>query len=98
MTVPGQSAVNYCWDNANRLNGVSQQPCPNNHTVGFQYDNANRRTTLTLPNGVSVGYTYDNDWRVTAMTSAPAARSWAISSTATTPAGGALRWAAAWRR
>jgi RHS repeat-associated protein len=68
MTVPGQSTVNYCWDNANRLNGVSQQPCPNNPTIGFQYDNANRRTTLTLPNGVTVAYSYDNDSRVKGLT------------------------------
>jgi uncharacterized protein RhaS with RHS repeats len=28
------------------------------------YDNANRRTTLTLPNGVTVSYAYDNASRV----------------------------------
>jgi RHS repeat-associated protein len=54
------------------LNGVSRQSCPNSPTVGFQYDNANRRTTLTLysydANGVSAGYTYDNASRVTGMT------------------------------
>lgn len=35
MAVPGQSTVNYCWDNANLLNGISQQACPSNPTVGF---------------------------------------------------------------
>ncbi|HKT25906.1 MAG TPA: RHS repeat-associated core domain-containing protein, partial [Terriglobales bacterium] len=29
-------------------------------TVSFSYDNANRRTSLTLPNGVSMSYSYDN--------------------------------------
>jgi RHS repeat-associated protein len=36
--------------------------------VGLAYDNANRRTTLTLPNGVKVSYTYDLDSRVTGLT------------------------------
>ena len=68
MQVAGQTAVNYCWDNANHLTGVSQQSCPNNPTVGIGYDNANRRTSLTLPNGVTVGYSYDNDSRITGLT------------------------------
>jgi uncharacterized protein RhaS with RHS repeats len=37
-------------------------------TVGFSYDNANRRSTLSLSNGVNVSYTYDNDSRVTGIT------------------------------
>jgi len=37
-------------------------------SVGLVYDNANRRTSLTLPNGVTVAYTYDSDSRVTGMT------------------------------
>ncbi len=37
-------------------------------SVGFAYDNANRRTTLTLPNGVTVAYSYDSDSRVAGMT------------------------------
>ncbi|MGH7931984.1 MAG: RHS repeat domain-containing protein, partial [Candidatus Binataceae bacterium] len=63
MTVAGQSAVDYTWDNANRLTGIMQ----GSQSVGFSYDNANRRTQLTLPNGVTVAYTYDHDSRVTAM-------------------------------
>ena len=51
MTVAGQSAVNYTWDNANRLTQIGQ----GSSTVGFAYDNANRRTTLTLPNNVNGG-------------------------------------------
>lgn len=35
---------------------------------GYQYDNANRRTSLTLPNGVTVGYSFDNDARITGLT------------------------------
>jgi len=37
-------------------------------TIGFSYDNANRRSTLTMSNGVNMSYTYDNDSRVTGIT------------------------------
>ena len=37
-------------------------------SVGLAYDNANRRTTLTLPNGVEVSYSYDSDSRITGLT------------------------------
>ena len=56
MQVLGQSQVIYTWDNADRLSGITQ----GSSSVGFSYDSANRRTTLTLPNGVTVTYTYDN--------------------------------------
>jgi len=36
--------------------------------VGFSYDTASRRSTLTLSNGVNMSYTYDNDSRVTGIT------------------------------
>jgi YD repeat-containing protein len=42
--------------------------------VGLAYDNANRRTTLTLPNGVKVSYTYDLASRVTGLTYAMGSR------------------------
>jgi RHS repeat-associated protein len=64
MMVPGQSTLNYTWDNANRLTGITQ----GTSSVGLAYDNANRRTTLTLPNGVTVSYTYDFDSHVTGLT------------------------------
>jgi YD repeat-containing protein len=64
MTVAGESAVNYTWDNANRLTNITQ----GSSSVGLAYDNANRRTTLTLPNGVTVSYTYDLDSHVTGLT------------------------------
>jgi len=53
MTVAGQTAVSYAWDNANRLTGITQGTA----SVSFAYDTANRKTTLTLPNGVTVAYT-----------------------------------------
>src|SRR5207244_8245908 len=37
-------------------------------TVGFGYDNAGRRTSLTLPNGVTVNYTYDAGSELTGIT------------------------------
>ncbi len=42
--------------------------------MGLAYDNANRRTTLTLPNGVKVSYTYDLASRVTGLTYAMGSR------------------------
>jgi len=36
--------------------------------VGFTYDNANRRATLTLPNGVVTSYGYDTASQLTGMT------------------------------
>jgi RHS repeat-associated protein len=64
MTVAGQTAVNYGWDNANRLTGITQ----GSSSVALNYDAANRRTSLTLPNGVAVAYTYDSDAHVTGIT------------------------------
>jgi len=55
MTVAGQSAVNYSWDNANRLAGITQAGSP----VSFSYDSASRRSTLTLPNGIVATNTCD---------------------------------------
>jgi RHS repeat-associated protein len=55
MTVYGQSAVNYTWDNANRLTQIAQSSA----TVTLGYDSANRRTSLTLPNGIAAAYGYD---------------------------------------
>jgi YD repeat-containing protein len=48
MTVAGQTAVGYSYDNANRLTGITQ----GSWGVSFAYDAANRRTSLTLPNGI----------------------------------------------
>jgi YD repeat-containing protein len=61
MTVAGQPQITYTYDNANRLTQIVQ----GTSTVGFSYDTANRRSTLTLSNGVNVSYSYDNDSRVT---------------------------------
>jgi RHS repeat-associated protein len=53
--------VVYTYDDANRLTQMSQ----GTSSVGFSYDNANRRSLLTLPNGVTATYTYDNNSRIT---------------------------------
>jgi YD repeat-containing protein len=49
MGVSGQTAVNYTFDNANRLTQINQGSA----NVSFGYD-SDRRTSLTLPNGVSM--------------------------------------------
>jgi YD repeat-containing protein len=48
MQVVGQTQVSYAWDNVNRLTRITQ----GSPSVGLSYDNAYRRTCLTLPNGV----------------------------------------------
>ncbi len=58
-----RAAVNYTFDNANRLTQTTQ----GTSTVSLGYDNANRRTSLTLPNGVVVSYSYDTASQLTAM-------------------------------
>jgi RHS repeat-associated protein len=64
MTVAGQPAVNYTFDNANRLTNITQ----GTSTVQFAYDNANRRTALTLPNSIVTSYGYDNASELTGLT------------------------------
>ena len=64
MTVAGQSAVNYTYDNANRVTQITQ----GSSTVSYTHDAAGRRTSLTLPNGVLVEYTYDVASRLTEIT------------------------------
>lgn len=64
MTVTGQPAVIYTWDDANRLTQIVQAST----TVAFGYDNADRRSALTLPNGITVQYGYDQASRLTALT------------------------------
>jgi YD repeat-containing protein len=64
MTVAGQQAVNYSYDNADRLTQITQLTT----VVGFSNDAASRRTLLTLPNGITVSYTYDDASRLMSMT------------------------------
>lgn len=64
MTVAGQSAVNYTFDNANRLTKIAQGTT----IVQLGYDNANRRTSLTLANGIVTSYGYDNASELTGLT------------------------------
>jgi RHS repeat-associated protein len=64
MTVAGQSAVSYSYDNASRLTGVTQGSA----SVTLAYDAADRRTSLTLPNGIVVSYGYDAASQLTGLT------------------------------
>jgi YD repeat-containing protein len=53
----GQSLpITYQFDNANRLTQVAQGSA----TLGFGYDAANRRTSVTLPNGIVGTLGFDN--------------------------------------
>src|SRR5262249_1774297 len=64
MQVAGQPLLSYSYDDADRVTQITQ----GSSNVGFSYENANRRSSLTLPNGVSVSYSYDNDSHVTGIT------------------------------
>jgi RHS repeat-associated protein len=64
MTVAGQSAVNYTYDNDNRLTQITQ----GTSTASFAYDIASRRTSMTLPNGVATTYSYDTASELTGLT------------------------------
>ena len=63
MTVLGQPTINYTFDNANRLTTIVQ----GSTTMTLGYDDANRRTSLTLPNSVQVIYGYDNASQLTSI-------------------------------
>jgi RHS repeat-associated protein len=63
MEVSGQARVIYTWDAASRLTQLQQ----GSQVVTFAYDNANRRTLLTLPNGASTEYQYDLASQLTAL-------------------------------
>jgi RHS repeat-associated protein len=65
LTVTGQTnPVTYAYDAADRLTGITQ----GSSGVTLGYDNAGRRTTLTLPNGVQVAYGFDNANQLTSLT------------------------------
>lgn len=62
--VAGQSALAYTFDAASRLTQITQGTT----SVGYGYDNANRRTSLTLPNGIVVEYGYNTANELTSLT------------------------------
>jgi RHS repeat-associated protein len=64
MTVSGQPAVAYTYDNANRLTAIAQGSL----AVTFGYDNANRPTQITLPNGIATNYVYDAAGQISSIT------------------------------
>jgi RHS repeat-associated protein len=63
MTVSGQPAVSYTYDNANRLTQIVQ----GTSSTTIAYDLDSRRTSLTLPNNVVVNYGYDHDSNLTSL-------------------------------
>jgi RHS repeat-associated protein len=71
MTVSGQPALRYTYDDGNRLTRIDQDAAPSNNNVAqsvrFVYDKANRRTQTTLPNGMTVNYGFDDAGRLTSI-------------------------------
>lgn len=55
MSVSGQSAISYSYDNANRLTQITQGSA----NVTIVPDSDGRRQSLTLPNGIKMAYSYD---------------------------------------
>ena len=58
------SGGDYNWDNANRLVAIAQ----GSPTVTFAYDNADRRTAVTLPDGIVTNYAYNAASQLTSIT------------------------------
>ena len=63
MSVTGQSAASYTYDDANRVTGITQGA----NNVGLTYDTSGRRATLTLPNGIVVEYGYSQASQLTSL-------------------------------
>src|SRR5207247_6843632 len=64
MTVAGQAAVAYTYDNANRPLQITQGSA----NVTFSYDAGGRRLSLTLSNGITTNYAYDAASELTGIT------------------------------
>lgn len=64
MTVAGQAAVNYSYDNANRLTQITQGTV----NVVFSYDSGGRVSAVTHSNGIAIEYTYDASANLTGIT------------------------------
>ncbi len=55
----------YSYDSWNRLTGETRHISQSSYTVSYQYDVANRLTTLTYPEGMEIVYSYDDLGRTT---------------------------------
>jgi RHS repeat-associated protein len=64
MIVAGQPPVLYSYDVNSRVTQIAQ----GSSVVSFNYDNADRRSSITLPNGVVANYQYDNSSRLIGIT------------------------------
>jgi RHS repeat-associated protein len=63
MTVPGQEALKYTYDEANRLKELKR----GSQSVSFAYNEANMPTTTTLPDGDEEQYGYDEAGELTSI-------------------------------
>ena len=63
LTIAGQPALNYTYDNANRLTQIAQGTI----ALGLGYDAAGRRSSVTWPNGVVGSFTFDGANQLTAI-------------------------------
>ena len=65
-------AITYTSDNASRLTQIQQAAGASNNnvvqTIGFSYDDTDRRTRTTLGNGSSVNYAFDDASQVASIT------------------------------
>jgi len=74
VTPSGGTATSYGFDAAGRLTGISQAAGSGAanpsvaQSVAIGYDEADRRTSVTLPNGIQVSYAYDDASQLTGIT------------------------------
>jgi YD repeat-containing protein len=64
ITVPGQTAYTYTYDDANRLQSIRQGTTT---LVSEAFDDADRLVSKTLPDGIVQAYTYDNASNLTSI-------------------------------
>lgn len=71
VTPGGGTAQSTTFDAAGRLTGISQAAGPGSanpaaaQNVTLAYDEADRRTSVTLPNGIQISYAYDDASQLT---------------------------------
>jgi RHS repeat-associated protein len=65
VTVPGQTAYTYSFDDSNRLQSINQGVTT---LVTKTMDSADRLSSQTLPNGIVENYAYDNSNQLTGIT------------------------------
>jgi RHS repeat-associated protein len=62
MTVQGQPALAYTWDDSERLTAITQTVNGTARNIALAYDQANRRSKITFPGALEQRMTYSKAW------------------------------------